>query len=203
MKKIVVATIISMTIFANVFAKDTKPIETLESKNEVCIIIEKAILRNVYCQDAYGKVPLSEKVKFGKWIPDFKIVADYCSYIDENNNLGLGLGITINPTLQIYDIYCLTKFKVPLTNRWFLGAGVGLGNVDTKDGGSWDLESKNIFKDNCHKFFKLFTCFNFKNISIYLSYTQDILYGQTVKSKWYFTERLETLNLGVAKRFII
>ncbi|MDR3124707.1 MAG: hypothetical protein LBU10_02355 [Endomicrobium sp.] len=189
MKKIVMVTITSMTILANIFAQDTKPIEILESKNEVCIVIDKTILRSACLQDIYGKT--STTYNFGKWITDFRIVADYYRYIAKNNSLGLGLGININPYFDFYAIYGSTKIKVPLTNRWFLGVGAGLGNVNTV----------NEYKANLHQFFKLFTSFNFKNISIHLSYTQDILCGFYKKEN--FTERFETLNLGIGKRFMI
>ncbi|MDR3124491.1 MAG: hypothetical protein LBU10_01250 [Endomicrobium sp.] len=187
MKKIVMATITSMTILANLFAQETKPIETLESKNEICVVIDKAILRTYWFKDRYGKKSKTEDL--GKWITDFKIVIDYYHYIAKNNRLGLGLGITINPLLEFHDIYAITK--IPLTNRWFLGLGAGLGSVDTANG----------YKTNLHQFFKLFTCFNFKNISIHLSYTQDILHGLYESNS--FTERFETISLGIGKRFII
>ncbi|MDR3125170.1 MAG: hypothetical protein LBU10_04805 [Endomicrobium sp.] len=186
MKKILIATITSLTIFANVFAKDTKPIETLECKNEVYIIIDKVILQNNCHQGRLGE--LSITYGLGGWITNFKIVADYYRYISENNSVGLG--ITINPNLHLYDIYGLTKFKVPLTNRWFLGVGIGFGDVD----------SKSAFKVTRHEFFKLFTCFDFKkNVSVYLSYTQDMLYGVDNRKK-NFTERFEALNLGIGIR---
>ncbi|MDR3124438.1 MAG: hypothetical protein LBU10_00975 [Endomicrobium sp.] len=189
MKKIVMATITSMTIFANVFANENKPIEILENKNEVCILIDKPILRNACVQDLYGESSMTENL--GNWFTDFRIVTDYYRYIAKNNSLGLGLGININPLLEFCDIYGVTKIKVPLTNWWFLGVGVGLGNVYPVNG----------YKATFHQFFKLFTSFNFKNISIHLSYTQDILCGLYEEKS--FTESFETLNLGIGKKFII
>ncbi|MDR3124708.1 MAG: hypothetical protein LBU10_02360 [Endomicrobium sp.] len=187
MKKIVMITIISMTILVNVFANDTKPIETLESKNEVCILIDKPILQNVkYMIKSHSRSASPDE--YGTWT-DFRIVADYYRYITKNNKLGLGLGININPFSEFYDIYGSTKIKVPLTNRWFLGVGAGLGNVDI---------SYDEIKISHHDFFKLFTSFSFKNISIYLSYTQDILHGTYNRFK--FTKRLSALNLGIGTR---
>ncbi|MDR3124494.1 MAG: hypothetical protein LBU10_01265 [Endomicrobium sp.] len=195
MKKIVMATITSMTILANVSANDIKPIETLKSKNEVCILIDKPILRSICYQDKNGKC--SKTDESGEWITDFRVGTDYYNYIDKNNRLGLGLGINVNPFCEFYNIYGVTKFKLPLTNRWFLGVGVGLGNVNTKKG----------VRTYRHEFFKLFTSFDFKNISIYLSYTQNILYDLYEEDELYerldFTERFEVLNLGICKRFII
>jgi hypothetical protein len=43
MKKVVMVVITSMIISANIFAKDFKSIESLESKNEVCFIIDKTM----------------------------------------------------------------------------------------------------------------------------------------------------------------
>ncbi|MDR3125177.1 MAG: hypothetical protein LBU10_04840 [Endomicrobium sp.] len=192
MKKIVMATIISMTILTNVFANGTKPIETLKSKNEVCIITDKAILRRFCYKDKDEKIKMPDD-EFGEWITDFRVGADYYRYIAKDNRLGLGVGITISPILQLYDIYGVTKIKIPLTNRWFLGVGVGLGNIPTRDG----------VKTSHHNFFKLFTCFNFKNISIYLSYTQDTLYEQPVNENFDFTNIFEALNLGIVTRFTI
>jgi hypothetical protein len=179
-----------MTMLANVFAGDAKP---LESKNEFCIVIDKPISRNAYMRDIDGGKSVTKA--FGEWITDFRVVADYYHYITKNNSLGLGLGININPVLEFYDIYGAAKIKVPLTNRWFLSVGAGLGNIDTRA----DVKS------NCHEFFKLSTCFNFKNISIYLSYTQDMLYGQQLNRRGKkigdFMGRFEAYNLGIGKRF--
>jgi hypothetical protein len=190
MKKILMVTITSMAILTNVFAGDTKP---LESKNEFCIVIDKAISRNICMQDLYRK----RSQESGEWVTDFKVVTDYYRYITKNDRLGLGLGININPYLRFYDIYGVTKIKVPLANRWFLGVGAGLGNMDTRA----DVKS------NCHEFFKLFTCFNFKSISIYLSYTQDILYMQRFNRSGRkigdFTGTFEAYNLGIGTRFTI
>ncbi|MDR3124378.1 MAG: hypothetical protein LBU10_00635 [Endomicrobium sp.] len=190
MKKIVMVIITSMTILTNVFANDIKPIETLESKNEICILIDKSILPICYYEDMHSKYSITEE-ESGKWVTDFKIVADYYRYIAKNKSLGLGLGININPFLEFYDIYGVTKIKVPLTNRWFVGVGVGFGNLDTKDG----------VKTYHHEFFKLFTNFNFKNISIYLSYTQDIVYA--LYNSLDYTKRFSALNLGIGTKFII
>jgi hypothetical protein len=190
MKKVFMAVITCMAMLANVFAGDTKP---LESKNEFCIIIDKAILRSACLEDIYGK---RSGESAGGWLADFRVVADYYRYIAKNNRLGLGLGVNINPALDFYAIYGTTKIKVPLTNRWFLGVGAGLGNADTNSG----------YKTNHHEYFKLFTCFNFRNISIYLSYTQDILYGQLNrrgKSLGNFTGIYEAYNLGIGMRFTI
>jgi hypothetical protein len=190
MKKVFMAVITSMSMLANVFAGDAKP---LESKNEFCIVIDKAILRDVWVQNKRGK----RARESGEWVTDFKIVADYYRYIAKNNRLGLGLGVNITPELEFYDIYGTAKIKVPLTNRWFLGVGAGLGNRNTKS----------IAKTNHHEYFKLFTCFNFKNISIYLSYTQDILYGEQFNRRGRklgdFTGTFEAYNLGIGMRFTI
>ncbi|MDR3124490.1 MAG: hypothetical protein LBU10_01245 [Endomicrobium sp.] len=193
MKKIFLTTITSMIILANVFAQDTKPIETLESKNEVCVVIDKTILRINYLK-IYGMKILQES---REWSTDFIILAEYYHYIAKNNRLGLGFGVNINPSFQYYDIYGVTKIKVPLSDIWFIGLGAGLGNVDAVN---------NPYKTNLHEFFKLFTCFNFKNISIYLSYTQDISYGHLNINGSNLTDLMatfKTYNLGIGTRFII
>jgi hypothetical protein len=180
-----------MTMLANVFANDAKSVETLESKNEIYIITDKTILRNSYAQTThYGKIPWET----GLWITDAEITVDYYRYITKNNRLGLGLGTTLNPALQFYDIYCVTKLKVPLTNRWFIGLGAGLGNTD--------CITIPEYKINNHRYFKLFTCFDFKNISIYLSYVQDIIYGKFIEIDSLIA-RYEALNLGIGTRFTI
>jgi hypothetical protein len=176
-----------MIMLANVFANDTKSVETLESKNEICIVIDKAILRKDQAEDIYGKRTWEPK----QWIIDFRIVADYYRYITKNNRLGLGLGININPFYQFIDVYGVTKIKVPLTNRWFLGVGAGFGNVDITEG----------HRINKHEFFKLFTGFDFKDMSIYLSYTQNIVYGLYRKESW--ISKYKAINLGIGIRFTI
>ncbi|MDR3124435.1 MAG: hypothetical protein LBU10_00960 [Endomicrobium sp.] len=193
MKKIVMAAITSMTIFANVFANENKPIEILENKNEVFILIDKPILRSIYYQEIHKKYSKAGTPR--AWITDFRVGADYYHYITENNRLGLGLGININPFLEFCDIYGVTKYKLPLTNRWFLGVGAGLGNVNTKKG------IRAYRRAYRHEFFKLFTTFDFKNISIYLSYTQNILYA--IYGNFDFIEKFEAFNLGIGIRFII
>jgi hypothetical protein len=180
-----------MTMLADVFAKDTKPVEKLESKNEICIVTDKIISRSLCYKDKDGEILIPEE-ELGEWITDFNTIVDYYRYIAKDNRLGLGLGINISPFRQFYDIYCVTKIKIPLTNRWFLGVGAGLGNVGTKDG----------FKATQHEFFKLFTCFDFKNISIYLSHIQDILYGQPVNETLDSKNNFKSLNLGIGTRFI-
>ncbi|MDR3124495.1 MAG: hypothetical protein LBU10_01270 [Endomicrobium sp.] len=193
MKKIVMPTIISMTILTNVFANGTKPIETLENKNEVCVVIDKVILRRYYYKDKDGKTQMPDAA-FGEWVTDFNVVADYYRYIVKDNRLGFGLGITMSPLLQLCDIYGVTKIKVPFTNRCFLGVGAGfLGNLPTQGG----------VKINHHEFFKLFTCFNFKNMSIHLSYTKNILYEKSFNENIDFMSIFEALNLGIVTRFTI
>jgi hypothetical protein len=187
MKKVLMAVITCMIMLPNVFANDAKSVGTPESKNEICIVIDKAILRKDYAEDIYGKRTWEPD----QWIIDFRIVADYYHYITKNNRLGLGLGISINPYYQFLDTYGVVKLKVPLTNRWFLGAGAGLGNVDITEGHTI----------NKHEFFKLFTGFDFKNISIYLSYTQDILYGSYKRNSW--ISKYKAINLGIGTRFTI
>jgi hypothetical protein len=195
MKKVFMAAITCMTVLANVFAGDTK---LPESKNEICIAIDKAMWRNNYMQTSkFGKIPDPRETL---WTTDAKIAADYCRYITKDNRLGLGLGFTIQPLFEFYDIYGMAKFRIPLNgiihlDYWFLGAGVGFGNLD----GITDP----MYKMNSHEYYKLFTGFNFKNISIYLSYAQDIIYGEIIGYDSSFTSRYKALNLDIGTRFTI